>query len=274
MTVQEWVREAAARLQSAGIESAKLEAQVLAAHVLNTNRTWILTHPTEEFYDLAAETLLQRREGREPLAYIVGRREFFGRMFRVRPGVLIPRQETETLLEAALASLESGPILDIGTGSGCLAITLKLERPEVNVTGLDISPIALDVASGNAESLGAEVDWVQSDLFECIRGRHFEIIVSNPPYIGIAEPLIPEVRDFEPGSALFAGKDGLDFYRRLASETAPYLAPDGRIFLEVGHEQSDAVKVLFIEHGWKHETTVRDLSGSERVVSFSWRGLA
>lgn len=269
MTVQEWVRQATSRLEFVGIESAKLEAQVLAAHVLGTKRTWVITNPGEEINDLAAETLLQRREGREPLAYIIGQREFYGRMFRVRPGVLIPRQETETLLEAALAALEAGPILDIGTGSGCLAITIKLERPGIEVTGLDNSAIALDVASDNAESLGADVAWVRSDLFESIQGRQYEVIVSNPPYIGIDEPLMPEVREFEPSGALFAGKDGLDFYRRLAIEAAPYLLPNGQLLLEVGHQQSEAVKTLFIDNGWKHEATVKDLSGIERVVAFS-----
>src|ERR1044072_4019884 len=185
------MRHARERLEAAGIESPALEAQLLAGHVLLVDRTYVLTHPEEEFPELAGETLLQRREGQEPLAYILGEREFFGRRFRVGPGVLIPRQETETLVEAAMEQSDVQSVLDVGTGSGCIAITLKLERPEWEVTAVDISERALDIASDNAKLLGADVRYLLSDGFASLLGESFDLIVTNPPYVGLHEALPP-----------------------------------------------------------------------------------
>ena len=270
MRLDEWLRHATTRLDLAGVDSPRLEAQVLAAHVLRVDRSWLLAYPEHDFNDLAGEGLLQRREGGEPLAYLVGHREFYGRKFGVDSSVLVPRQETEELAEAALelSSRQTRSILDVGTGSGVLAVTLKLERPEWDVTAVDVSPEALATASANARFHRAAVRFVLSDGFEALLGESFDLIVSNPPYIGDDEILASEVRDWEPSGALFAGPTGLEFYARLANEAAGYLSDGGLLLLEVGHTQAAAVVAMFEGAGWHHETTRRDLSGVERVVGF------
>ncbi len=273
MRLDEWLRHATTRLDLAGVDSPRLEAQVLAAHVLRVERAWLLAHPDHDFPELAGEGLLQRREGQEPLAYITGYREFYGRSFGVDPSVLIPRHETEELLEAALSSLpvgRQGRVLDLGTGSGILATTLKLERPELDVVAVDVSPEALATASANARFLNANVRFVLSDGFGALLGESFDLIVSNPPYIGDAETLPREVREHEPAGALFSGPTGLEFYARLANETAAYLEDGGLLLLEVGHRQAAEVIALFEGAGWRHETTRQDLSGIERVLGFRW----
>ncbi len=275
MRLDEWLRQATTRLDIAGIESARLEAQVLAAHVLRVERSWLLAHPDHEFPEMAGEGLLQRREANEPLAYITGYRDFYGRTFGVDPSVLIPRHETEELVEAVLA-YHTPPdrplrILDLGCGSGILAITIKLERPSCEVTGVDISPEALATASANARFLQADVRFVLSDGFSALLGESFDFIVSNPPYIGDDEELPSEVRDHEPAGALFSGPTGLEFYARLANEAPAHLEDGGAIFLEVGHRQAGEVRTLFESAGWKHQETRRDLSGIERVLVFNWQ---
>ncbi|RYG23100.1 peptide chain release factor N(5)-glutamine methyltransferase [bacterium] len=272
MRLDEWLRHATTRLDLSGVESPRLEAQVLAAHVLRVDRSWLLSHPEHDFPEIAGEMLLQRREAHEPLAYLTGYREFRGREFGVDPSVLIPRHETEELVEAAL-DLWQGPnpkCLDLGTGSGILAITLKLERPDWEVTAVDISPEALATASANARFHNANVRFILSDGFGALLGESFDLIVSNPPYIGDDEELPTEVRDHEPAGALFSGPTGLEFYGRLANEAPAHLEDGGLILLEVGHTQASEVRALFEGAGWKHETTRRDLSGVERVVGFRW----
>jgi len=256
-------------------DSSRLEAQLLAGHVLRVDRSWLLAHPEHEFNELAGETLLQRREGHEPLAYILGAREFYGRSFRVTPAVLIPRQDTETLIETALGVCGSPElaVLDIGAGSGAIAITLKLERPGWIVTAVDISEDALEIAKDNADTLGADVRFLLSDGFEALGGERFDLIVSNPPYIGVTEELTTEVRDFEPGLAIFSGETGMEFYERLAREASNYLRADGQLMLEVGYRQAGKVKDLFEANGWRHLQTVKDLSGIERVVVFISKGI-
>lgn len=266
MNLQDWLHQATQRLETAGIDSARLDAQMLAAHLFLRDRTWVITHPEAEVNELAAEALLQRREAREPLAYILGWREFYGRRFEVAPGVLIPRQDTEALLETALSRVHEGPVLDLGTGSGCLAVTMKLERPEIEVWASEVSPEALRIARRNAEFHEARVQFVESDLFTNFPGIQFEYIVSNPPYIADWEELMPEVRDFEPAGALFSGPTGLEFYERLARETQDYLLFNGKLIMEVGHRQAQDVVNLFGRHGWPNDFVVEDLSGIDRVV--------
>lgn len=268
MTLGEWIPSATQRLEQAGISSPRLEAQLLAAHVLLVDRTYILVHPEVELNELAAETLLQRRESQEPLAYILGFREFFGRRFRVTPSVLIPRQETELLVETALAegtneerkSHDPKRVLDIGTGSGCIAITLKLERPDWDVWAVDISGAALQVARENAETLGAEITFRHSDLFSSLKGERFDLILSNPPYIGIEEELPAEIRIHEPATALFADNSGLKVYEQLAASYGEHLAERGTIILEIGQSQGRAVAALF------NGEVLKDLSGNDRAV--------
>lgn len=269
MRLDEWLRTATTRLDLAGVESARMEAQVLAAHLLRVERSWLLAHPEHDFDGLAAEQLLTRREAGEPLAYLTGYRDFYGRTFGVDPSVLIPRHETEELVEAALESTATR-VLDLGTGSGILGITLKLERPDWDVTAVDVSPEALATASANARFLKADVRLLLSDGFAALLGESFDLIVSNPPYIGDDETLPREVRDYEPSGALFSGPTGLEFYARLANEAPAHLEDGGLLLLEVGHTQAAEVRALFQGAGWKHETTRHDLSGVERVVGFRW----
>lgn len=266
MNLRDWLQQASDRLARAGIDSSRLEAQLLAAHVFMADRTWVVAHPEAEINELAAETLLQRREGREPLAYILGWREFYGRRFEVAPGVLIPRQETEVLLEAALDTVDQGPVLDLGTGSGCLAVSLKLERTGVEVWASDVSPVALEIARRNAEAHQAEVRFIESDLFQNFPEIQFQLIVSNPPYIADDEELMPEVRGYEPPSALFSGPTGLEFYERLAREAGRFLLSGGKLAVEVGRGQAGPVAELLVAQGWSVDRVIPDLAGIERVV--------
>ena len=262
------MRHAEKRLQLVGIDSARIDAQMLATHVLRVDRSWLLAHPDHEFNELAGETLLQRRERREPLATILGWREFYGRRFGVTPDTLIPRQETETLVEAVLKRPihEGASVLDIGTGSGCIAITLKLERPDLEITACDISPNALAIASANAKFLGANVRFIVSDVTQALLGEQFDLIVSNPPYIANSEELMPEVAVYEPGLALFSGDTGLEFYERLAREAGHCLIDGGVISVEVGYRQAESVREVFEGYGWTWLETINDLSGTPRVV--------
>lgn len=268
MTVAQWTRSAEVRL-AAVTTSARLEAQLLATHVLGVSRTSVLAHPEVEFPDLAGESLLQRREAGEPLAYILGRREFFGREFIVRPGVLIPRQDTETLVEVALALdlPREARVIEVGVGSGCVAATLALERPSWRVKGSDISPVALGIAGENATRLGATVELREGDLLAPFAGETFDLVISNPPYIDPSESLAHEVRGWEPSEALFAGEGGLLFYRRLAEETPTSLASGGWLAVEVGYTQAAQVIDLLAQGEWVTIDSTPDLSGIERVVA-------
>ncbi|HEY0866800.1 MAG TPA: peptide chain release factor N(5)-glutamine methyltransferase [Fimbriimonas sp.] len=265
MTVQEWLREAEARLEAAGVESPKLEAQLLAGHVLGVDRTWLFANGGREFPEMAGEAILQRREGREPLAYILGYREFYGRRFAVDRRVLIPRHETETLVEKGLR-IGGRRVLDLGTGSGILAVTTKLERPEAEVVASDVSAEALAVARLNADRLGADIRFVLSDGFIGLLGEAFDLILTNPPYIGREEPLMPEVRDHEPHAALFAGATGMEFYEMLASQAQEHLLDEGVLLMEVGYRQAEAVAALFRRQGWQVPAIHPDLAGVGRVV--------
>jgi release factor glutamine methyltransferase len=213
------------------------------------------------------------------VAYITGTREFYGRPFRVTPAVLVPRPETEGLVEEALRLVSGdgrGPatgaglrVVDVGTGSGCLAITLALEWPAAAVTATDVSPDALAVAAENAARLGAaRIDFRRTNLLDGLPGR-FDLVVSNPPYIALADraSLPPDVRDHEPAAALYGGEDGLDVVRGLVAAAAARLAPNGYLVMEIGAGQADAVRAL-VERttglAWRHVTP--DLAGIPRVV--------
>ncbi|MFY9234192.1 MAG: peptide chain release factor N(5)-glutamine methyltransferase [Fimbriimonadaceae bacterium] len=272
MELEEWLKIAEARLAAAGIDTPRLDAQMLAAYIFGAERAWLLTRPKHEIPEGAGEALLQRRESREPLPYILGWREFYGRRFAVNPTVLIPRQETELLIEEAMRILSQPSadnddpwVLDLGTGSGCIAITLKLERPELEVTASEVSPRALDTARQNAEQLGATIRWVQSDLFAQLEGP-FDLIVTNPPYIPHGEGLMPEVAHFEPAVALRAGELGLNFYKTLSQQAQAYLNAGGWLLAEIGAGQDEAVTQMFANAGWEEVACRPDLSGIPRVV--------
>ncbi len=266
MTIGEWLDLAATRLGEVGIESGRLEAAVLLAAVLKVDRSWVLAHTSDTLHQvIEADRVLARRLAREPLAYLTGTREFFGRQFKVGPGVLVPRQETEVLVEAALAVAQPGwTVADLGTGSGCIAITLMLERPDLMVFGLDISPAALAYAHENAEILGGRVEFVRGDGVDWIARNPVDLVVTNPPYVGTRDRLPPEVADHEPPEALYAGPDGLDFFMRLAAVERPGL----RLLTEVGDGQAPEVTEVFGHAGWESEGLWRDLAGRVRVLEF------
>lgn len=271
MTIAEWLETATQRLERAGIESARLEAQLISAHIFRRDRTWVIVHGEETINEIAAESLLQRRESREPLAYILGWREFFGHRFTVRPGVLIPRQDTEILVEAAIDLVKGFPdiqsILEVGVGSGCIAISLARELRR-KIVGVDVSVKALDVAMLNAHDLNADVEFLHSDGFEAVTERSFDLIVSNPPYIREDEALMPEVGQFEPREALFAGPDGLDAYRWLAHDGLAVTRVGSWMVVEIGMGMGDEVRQIFESEGWTYMRSVNDLSGIERVLGF------
>lgn len=269
MRLDAWVVAATKELEAAGIESARLEARLLAGHALGRDRAWTLAHGETLVDEWTLGELLRRRTDREPLAYIVGYREFFGRRFAVDRRVLIPRPETETVVEAALEAIRKGryrKVLDLCTGSGCIGITLALEQPELEVWASDVSVDALGVARSNGMALRAPLRFVESDLFENLQGKRFDMIVCNPPYVAADAPLAPEVGAWEPSAALFAGGNGLEVYARIAKQAPPHLS--GPLILEVGDDQAPEVKALFEEQGWNFLNSKRDLLGHERVLVF------
>ena len=258
----------------ASLPTARRDAELLLLHTLQRNRAWLLTHPEAEIAptQLARfETLLERRARHEPIEYITGQQEFFGLTLRVTPAVLIPRPETEHLVEAALARIPPDPItghptriLDIGTGSGAIAIAIAAHRPHAAVTAVDLSPAALAVASENAATHHVAIRFVESDLLTALPAETFDLILSNPPYVPATDQLESQVRDYEPHSALFAGPSGLDVYRRLIPQARAALVPGGWLLMEIGYGQQPSLTQLLA--GWQHVDFVPDLQGIPRVV--------
>ncbi len=252
---------------------ARLEAQILFSHGLGVNRAWLIGHDRDALTPeqiARVERLLERRLAGEPVAYLLGEREFYGRPFQVTPDVLIPRPDTELLVELALEHLPPGAplnVLDIGAGSGAITISLALERPACRVTAVDVSAAALDVARRNAETLRADVEFLVSDGFTALPSRRFHLIASNPPYIAAADPHLRQgdLR-FEPSQALASGADGLDLIRRLATDAPNHLEPGGWLLLEHGWNQAEAVRGLLQTAGFRAVFSARDLAGHERVT--------
>ena len=255
-----------------GLTMARRDAEVLLMHAIGRDRAYLLTHPEAQLTSEQAavyEEWLARRERHEPIQYIIGEQEFFGLKLRVTPDVLIPRPETEHLVEAALERMERNAplrIADIGTGSGAIAVALAHALPMAHLTALDISPAALAVARSNAEthSVSGHIRFCESDLLEAVAGESFDMIVSNPPYVAENEILEPQVRDYEPTSALFAGATGLDVYERLIPQAQAALKPGGWLLLEIGHGQRDALAQLL--SGWSSVSFVADLQAILRVA--------
>jgi len=246
------------------------EARLLLMQVATVSATEIAAHPERDLPSAKLPefmSLVARRVAGEPIAYLVGRREFYGRDFKVTPAVLIPRPETELLIDTALAKVSRGGtprILDLGAGSGCVAITLALELG-CKVTAVDVSADALAVARENAERLGARVSFIESDWFGAVEGQ-FDLIVGNPPYVAEGDRHLSEgdLR-FEPMGALASGADGLSAVRRILAEATAHLAPGGWLFIEHGYDQAEAVRVLLEKAGFGAIEQHADLAGIVRI---------
>lgn len=265
------------RLEKAGIQEAALDARLLLEEVCGTDRNTLLVHGdravTEE-EETQFRIFIERRSTHEPLQQITGWQEFMGLRFSVTEDVLVPRQDTETLVEEVMRYLRDGmEILDVCTGSGCILLSLLRYSNGCRGVGCDISEKALAVAWQNAKELGISAQFIQSDLFESIEGR-FEYIVSNPPYIrkDMIPTLMEEVRDHEPLIALDGGEDGLDFYRKITREATEHLYSGGMLFFEIGYDQGEAVKLLMEEEGYEEVTVSQDLAGLDRVVYGTFNG--
>jgi release factor glutamine methyltransferase len=269
-TVGEALFSAASKLQS--LATGRRDAELLLMRVLGRDRAWSMTHAdaeltpeqTSQFGDWVA-----RRARQEPVQYIVGETEFFGLMMRVTPAVLIPRPETEHLVEAVLARVGRDAavrICDVGTGSGAITVALAHALPRAQATAVDLSSAALAVAKENAERHGVtgRVRFVESDLLNAVRGERFDVVVSNPPYVAEGEVLEAQVREYEPREALFAGPTGLEIYRRLIPEAWEALVPEGWLLMEMGHGQREALAELLTD--WDGVEFVADLQGIPRVA--------
>lgn len=253
---------------------ARLEARILLAHALGVERVWLIAHEHDSLPPLALEnyaSLLARRLAGEPVAYLLGEKEFFGRSFKLTPAVLIPRPETELLVELALARLAPGHparVLDLGTGSGCIAITLALARPHCEVVATDKSEAALEVARENAARLGAKLRFHAGNWYQALPpdAGKFDLIVSNPPYIAQHDTHLAALTH-EPHHALAAGADGLDDIRRIVQGAKAHLAPAGWLMLEHGWDQAEACRELLQQAGFAEVGTEADLAGHGRVTS-------
>lgn len=266
-----------ARLAAAlglGQNEVRLEAQVLLAKALDVNRAYLIAHAEDIPGELPLSryiAMLERRLAGEPVAYILGEKEFFGLNLQVAPGVLIPRPETELLVELALERIppdRTARLLDLGTGSGAIAIALARHRPLAEVTAVDRSPAALDIAKGNALRHGlANVAFLESDWFYAIAGGTFDLIVSNPPYVVDSDPRLTQgdVR-FEPASALKGGQSGLDCILKIASEAGAHLRSDGWLLLEHGYDQATACREILLNSGFMDVGSAKDLAGIPRAT--------
>jgi release factor glutamine methyltransferase len=273
--ISSFVLHGTARLNSGPHpERARADAELLLLHLLGKDKAWLMTHLDEELTGNAAARyldLLGRRCKGEPVQYITGETEFYGLPFHVTRDVLIPRPETEHLVErvvALAAGLSAPSIVDVGTGSGSIAVTLAHKLPRIHITATDISAAALAIAAENAQRNGVAVRFLQGDLLVPAAGEQFDLVVSNPPYVPSPDraTLSVEVRDYEPALALYAGDDGLEIYRSLIPNAFDALNPGGHIALEIGCGQSTAVAELLIRSGFEQIDFTSDLQGIPRVA--------
>ena len=265
------------KLLEACIEEAALDARLLLEEVCGTDRGYLLVHGDnevcEEQYNCYVNHIEQRAK-HIPLQHITGYQDFMGLRFKVSPDVLIPRQDTETLVEEVMRYLHDGMhILDMCTGSGCILLSLLRYSNDCVGVGADISEQALAIAKENGEALGLETTWVQSNLFEKIEGK-YEVIVSNPPYIpsDVIPTLMEEVKEHDPMLALDGREDGLFFYREIIRQAGAYLCTGGMLFFEIGHDQAEAVSGYMKQAGYMDVTVYKDLAGLDRVVSGRFGG--
>jgi len=276
MTLRKSLERGAAQLASGPHpEKARMDAEALLLHQTGKNRAWLIVHLDDDFAGCRAigyAALLDRRAKGEPIQYIAGECEFYGMPFRVTPDVLIPRPETELLVEKVLAlaqSFSAPRIVDVGTGSGALAIALACHLPHALVAATDVSVPALAIAEGNAQRNEAVIRFTRGNLLAPFAGEVFDLVISNPPYVPVRErdSLSVEVRDYEPAVALFAGEDGLEIYRRLIPSAYACLAHGGYIALEIGYGQQDSVRALLEATGFVQIEFTPDLHGIPRVAT-------
>lgn len=271
MTFREAIRFGEEKLNIAGIEDAKHDAWLLLIFICKIDRTFYYVHMDEamEAEQVAEyENVLNKRAEHVPLQYITGEQEFMGIPFHVNDSVLIPRQDTETLVEEALKVVRPGmKVLDMCTGSGCILISILKNIVDVEGYGYDISKQAINVAKENAKLNNVNATFERSDLFEDVSDK-FDVIVSNPPYIptDVIGSLMPEVAVYEPMQALDGKEDGLYFYRKIVAAALDYLNPGGTLLFEIGHDQGEAVSGLMVEAGYQNVRVVKDLAGNDRVV--------
>jgi len=271
MTIQTALLQGTQLLEEGAIGASRLTAEVLLTHALRRERSYLYAHPEEELSEVAwihyGRYLHERLKGK-PTQYITGRQEFYGRDFRVTSDVLIPRPETEHLVDAAITRVNSRDlVLDVGTGSGAIAISLALET-RARVFATDISSAALDVARENARRLSAQVDFIACNLLDAFEERSVDLVVSNPPYVPGTDlaGLQREVRDYEPHIALFAGPTGVEIYERLIADAARVLRPQGWLLMELGYNSLDSVRAM-LERDWSEITVIPDLAGFPRVTA-------
>lgn len=276
ISYQDLYKEGCSILQSAGVEEAILDARLLLEHVCGTNRNDLLVHGdrvVEDAKEAQYRELLSLRAKRIPLQQITGVQEFMGLSFWVNEHVLIPRQDTEILVEEVLRQLHDGMrVLDMCTGSGCILISLMHYSNDCEGVGVDISTDALKVARENAQKiLGGKIILLESDLFTNVIGR-FDRIVSNPPYIksDVIETLMPEVKEHEPMLALDGSEDGLYFYRKIVSESTAHLNGGGMLYFEIGYDQAEEVSALMEKAGFIEIQVIKDYAGLDRVVYGTW----
>jgi release factor glutamine methyltransferase len=277
LSIADAILEASQILRKAGVPESRREAGSLLAHVIDKDRTFLLSHAEDQLDPeqfMSFRDSVERRALGEPLQYITGLQDFYGREFRVSPAVLIPRPETELLVAAGLEFIgeSDGFICDIGTGSGCIAVTLLCERPNARGVAIDVSAPALQIARQNAIDQGVDdrLTFTLSDCFESLPKDtpYFDLIVSNPPYVAadVISGLQREVRDHEPKVALSPGPDGLSIVRRLIQEAPAFLRKDGYLILEIGFDQGEAVERLVNNNDWQLIDIRRDLQGIPRIV--------
>ncbi|MFC5301568.1 peptide chain release factor N(5)-glutamine methyltransferase [Azospira restricta] len=250
----------------------RLDARLLMQHLLGITHAQFLADPDRRLSGEQIEafmTLVLRRERGEPVAYLVGEKDFYSRSFKVTPAVLIPRPDTELIVTLALKRLQTlawPRVLDLGTGSGAIAVTLACEHPEAAVLAVDVSPAALAVARENAARLGGKVGFVESDWFSALADERFDLIVANPPYVAARDPhLSQDGLPFEPDLALTDGADGLSCIRRIVAEAPAHLVPGGLLLIEHGYDQGAAVRALLAAGPFADVCTWQDLSGNDRV---------
>ena len=273
-TVGKLLDEAARNLAAvSGLVDARREAQILFGYAMGVSRAWLSAHRDDAADPTVAETfraLVRRRRAGEPVAYLVGTREFYGLEFRVSPDVLIPRADTETLVELALEKLATGApadVVDLGTGSGCIALSIARGRPAARVTAVDLSAAALMVARENARSIGVSAEFLQGEWFAKLDGRRFDLIVSNPPYVAAGDLHLQQgdLR-FEPAMALAAGEDGLADIRIIVANAPAYLREGGWLLFEHGYEQAKVCRDLLLDAGFGEVISRADIAGLPRVA--------